>query len=235
MKKLYLIQTGATFDELTAKHGDMDAWFLRGLAPYTAQVVAPFRGDALPDPETVLGAVITGAHCMVTDRLEWSEETAAWIRALHALSVPMLGVCYGHQLIADALGGKAGFHPAGIEVGTAEITLTDAASDDPLFAKMPRTFPAHVAHSQSAVSLPPDAVLLATGTHEPHHSFRAGKHAWGVQFHPDFTAELTREYVKRSGKKLAERGLTVEEALVTVCETPDSETLLRRFAEYCQK
>ncbi len=65
----------------------------------------------LPEPRHFSGAILTGSHSMVTDHEPWSERTAAWIPAVMAAGTPLLGICYGHQLIAYALGGDVGPNP----------------------------------------------------------------------------------------------------------------------------
>ena len=70
---------------------------------------------------------------MVTDREDWSEQTAAWIPRVIASGTPVLGIFYGHQLMAHAMGGVVGNFAAGVELGTVPVTLTDKADKDPLF------------------------------------------------------------------------------------------------------
>ena len=162
--------------------------------------VAPNRarysnaGQALPAQADIAGVVVTGSHSMVSDREPWSEAAAAWLRDAVAAEVPVLGICYGHQLLAHALGGEVGYHPQGIELGTVPVSLHDAAQDDPLFAGLPTQFDAQAAHRQSVRRLPEGATLLAGNHFEPHHAFRFGTRAWGVQFHPEFGEAATRAY-----------------------------------------
>jgi GMP synthase (glutamine-hydrolysing) len=68
-------------------------------------VARVYAGEPLPAPDNATIAVITGSWDMVTERLPWSEMTAAWIREAMAIEMPLFGVCYGHQLMAHALGG----------------------------------------------------------------------------------------------------------------------------------
>ena len=177
--------------------------------------------------------MITGSHDMVTDALPWIADTAAWIRRAVDAGLPLLGICFGHQLMADALGGRADYHPGGVEIGTADITRTRASAEDPLFRGLPEVFPGHVTHSQTALKLPEGATLLATGSHDPHQAFRVGSSAWGVQFHPEFDAPAIREYIARREAELAASGRDVAAIRATVRDTPHSASLLKRFADYC--
>jgi len=107
----------------------------------------------------------------------------------------VLGVCYGHQLLAHAFSGTVDYHPEGRESGTHTVTLTESAASDALFGTMPSQFSAQLTHKQSVLSLPPQALLLGASDFEPDHAFRIGEYAWGVQFHPEFTDEVMRSYL----------------------------------------
>ncbi len=131
---LLLIQVGSPPDDVRAREGDVPVWFRRALGPDgdALQVVRVFEGEPLPAPGEHRAAIITGSWAMVTDRLDWSEATADWIRQAMRIDMPLFGVCYGHQLMADALGGQVGYHPDGIELGCQEIECLPGMSSDPL-------------------------------------------------------------------------------------------------------
>jgi len=237
MNKFLIVRTGGTFPDYAEKRKDFEHWTAEGmgLADNQWQCVNVQAGEPLPDPAGFAGAAVTGSHDMVTDDARWIHDAKAWIcRAVDA-GLPLLGICFGHQLMADALGGKAGDHPDGVEIGTADITLTAEAGADPLLGGLPPVFKGHVTHFQTAHQLPPGAVLLATGTHDPHQSFRVGGHAWGVQFHPEFDAPAIRHYIDMREAELSELGRDVAGIRATVCDTPESASLLEKFAEYCRK
>ena len=92
--------------------------------------------------ENLAGIVITGSPSMVSARLDWSERTAYWLRRAVPTGLPVLGVCYGHQLLAHALGGHVGLNPAGRQIGTVTAQLIDGHKEDPLFGHLPARFPA---------------------------------------------------------------------------------------------
>ncbi|WP_093055972.1 glutamine amidotransferase [Variovorax sp. YR634] len=229
---LVIVKLGDTFEALRAQRGDFEHWIADGLDTHALPllVVDPRRGDALPDPAEVSGAVVTGSHAMVSHRKPWSETTAAWLAQLVARDTPVLGICYGHQLLAHALGGEAGDHPQGAEVGTVTVTLDDAAATDQLLRGLPAQFPAHVVHWQSALRLPEGAVRLAGNDHEPVHAFRAGAHAWGVQFHPEFDADVMRGYIDQLAGDLARAGTDPAALREHVVPTDAAAGLLGRFA-----
>lgn len=113
--RLLLVQTGTPPTAIRQAHGDLPRWFRTLLAPWQTQLttVRVFEDEPLPTPDNQTLAVLTGSWAMVTDRLAWSERTADWIRQAVAIDMPLFGVCYGHQLMAHALGGEVAYHPGG--------------------------------------------------------------------------------------------------------------------------
>ncbi len=134
--RLLLVQTGTPPTAIRQAHGDLPRWFRTLLAPWQTQLttVRVFEDEPLPTPDNQTLAVLTGSWAMVTDRLAWSERTADWIRQAVAIDMPLFGVCYGHQLMAHALGGEVAYHPGGRESGSQTITLSPWGVDDPLLS-----------------------------------------------------------------------------------------------------
>lgn len=230
MQKI-IIKTGRTYPELAAQLGDFEHWIARELnaAPGEWRVVDVQHGEALPPVAECAGAVITGSPAMVSDYEGWSVVTAAWLRDAVAHHVPVLGICYGHQLLADALGGCVAYHPQGPEAGVVEVNLLPEAGADALLADMPATFPAAVIHWQSVTTLPPGAVRLAANDFEANHAFRLGS-AWGVQFHPEFDQAAMDAYLEHLAPALQAAGQQPEALRQQLRPTPQAAGLLQRFA-----
>ena len=231
MKPVLIIRTGRAPETISARHGDFPRWFRLGLRLRDAhvRVVDVEQGDRLPDPDDCAGAVITGSASMVTEKLPWSERTAGWIRNAMDVDLPMLGVCYGHQLMSHALGGRVDYLPGGREMGTLRIVTQGDAAKDALGAGLPQEFRAHATHEQSVMELPRGAVSLARSDRDPHHLVRYGKHAISTQFHPEFSAEVMRAYIRRKHDVLREEGHAPDALLAAVVPTPDATMLLRHF------
>src|SRR3546814_17526532 len=105
---------------------------------------------------------------MVTDRADWSERTGRWAKRLIELDKPLLGVCYGHQLMAVVMGGTVGYPPDGRELGTLPVTLNARGCDEPWTGRLPPVFNGHLPDAQPVWVPPPGAQEQASSVHEPH-------------------------------------------------------------------
>lgn len=230
--KIVIVQTGTAVPSVRRRFGDFAAWFRRGLglAPRQTQVLRVDRGAQLPRPRDVAGAVITGSGAMVSDRLDWSEATAAWLRRAVDADVPLLGVCYGHQLLAHALGGRVGYNPHGREMGTVRIERS-RHQDDALLGDLPAVFDAQATHLQTVLRPPRDAVVLAYSAQDRCQAIRYAPYAWGVQFHPEFGVAQMRAYIRARDGALENEGFDVAAMLREVRATPQAKAVLRRFAK----
>lgn len=232
MKPVLIIRTGRAPEPIRARHGDFPHWFRlgAGLHPRQLRIVDVAVGEALPPPREVAGAIITGSAAMVTAREAWSERTAGWIRDAMDAELPLFGVCYGHQLMAHALGGCVDYLPGGREIGTQTIELSPLAARDPLAVALSTSFRAHTTHEQSVIEPPEGAAVLARSARDPHQLLRYGPHAVSAQFHPEFNAEVMRAYIRRKHADLQREGADPQEIFGAVAATPVARRLLRQFS-----
>ncbi len=240
-KPILIALMGSTFPSLIERRGDFDRWVVQGMdVPWQqVRVVRVAEGEVLPPVEELAGVVVTGSPAMVSERLPWSERTAEWLGDAVAREVPVLGVCYGHQLLAHALGGEVGLNPKGREIGTVEVERSedpdrdspgrDLTVGDPLWDGVPARFLQQTTHSESILELPPGARLLARTALDPNHAFAVGKRAWGLQFHPEFDAAIMRTYLEERAEDLAREGLDADALSKEVRDCAWGAKLLRRF------
>ena len=102
-----------------------------------------------------------------------------WVRDLEK---PFMGLCLGHQLLADALGGTCGPQRPP-EIGIMDVALTAEAQDDTVFRDLPKSFKAVQWHSVRVAQPPEGAVVLAKSEACPCQAMRVGQHAWSMQYH----------------------------------------------------
>lgn len=231
-----ILETGQPVESMR-RHRGFPHWIrvAAGLPADAAVVVNVQAGEALPSREGFAGTIVTGSGAMVTDRADWSEASAAWLRDAAHAGMPLLGICYGHQLIAHALGGEVGWHPAGREMGTVELELHADAAHDPLFTGLPAQFAAQATHLQTVLRAPDGATVLARSVHDACHAFRWGHHAWGVQFHPEFSTTHMRGYVRARRDALRGEGRCPHAVAREVSATPHARRVLRRFVRHAAR
>lgn len=230
---IVIIQTGHPPREVVDRHGDFSTMIrtMAGQTPAPVEVVAVHDGELLQEPGRYRAAVITGSPAMVTDQAAWSERTASWIRRAFESGLPMLGICYGHQLLAHALGGKVGYHPQGRQVGTGITRLLHAGAATPLFDGFPSTFEAHLIHQQSVLEPPAGATVLARSDSDPHQVLRYSPHVFSTQYHPEFSAAVMRTYLACFAPALLREGFDIETLQGAIHDTPHAQRLLQRFVE----
>jgi GMP synthase-like glutamine amidotransferase len=110
MPRVTIIETGIISPQQRARHGSFPLMFQRMMgaadASITFDIVSVVAGEPLPDPETLEAILITGSPAGVYDGLGWIARLEDFVRAAHAGKIPMVGICFGHQLMAQALGGS---------------------------------------------------------------------------------------------------------------------------------
>lgn len=143
--------------------------------------------DAADSDAVILGGA--GEHS-VTDRHPFSPWVEELVARLVADGRPLLGSCYGHHLLAQVTGGEVVTDPASEEVGTFDVTLTEAGLADPVLAGLPRTFAVQLGHHDRVARPGAGLVELARSERCPWQIARvAGKPAYGTQFHAEMDYE----------------------------------------------
>ena len=237
MKPLIIIKAGSTFPSVKPVMGDFEDWVVCGcgLSADNFSVIHITENQALPAFDQISGVIITGSHAMVTDQEPWMQTLASWIPAVVDRSIPLLGICFGHQLLAQAMGGYVDYHPQGLEMGTVAITLTEEGRQDMLFDNLPDNFLVHSTHEQTVLKLPANAVILAENLFETHHAFRLGDRAWGVQFHPEFTADIMKIYAREEVESMSTVNYDINALEASICNTGDADAVLKNFMAIVQK
>lgn len=190
-ERILLLQTGSA-----PPTSEQDYAQLFGQALGLEPVLADARLGEFPEGDWA-GVVITGSAFSTYEELDWIQPAEEYLRELAARGVPLYGVCFGHQLLAQAFGGKVERCPHGWELGTSRVELTDLGRNDPLFADLPEALSVQQSHADVVTVLPEGAEILAGNPHWGVQAFRLGQRIWGTQFHPEFTAATMAAAVER--------------------------------------
>jgi GMP synthase (glutamine-hydrolysing) len=137
------------------------------------------------------GVVISGSQTSVYEDRAWIADLETWVRRADDVGVPMFGICWGHQLLAQALGGSV-VDMGRYELGYHRIERTVAT---PLFEDVDEAFVAFTTHSDEVVELPPGGTATAANDHALQ-GFKRG-YVFGVQFHPEYDLETARLVTKQ--------------------------------------
>jgi GMP synthase (glutamine-hydrolysing) len=223
------------FQGLLARHDDVET-----------RVVDATLGATLghmPDLAGVDGIVVTGSPASLTAPEPWMGPALALVRTAHAEQTPLLGVCFGHQLIGAALDGRVIRNPLGWELGSHEIALSDAGRDDPLFAGLPARFRVNLSHqdivAEGSLAHVPGVRILAGNAKAAIQALAVGPRMRGVQFHPEFSGPVTAAYIDTRREMLAEDAMQrhapedlPERLLAEVRDCPEGEQVLHNFVTY---
>ncbi|HEU0104465.1 MAG TPA: type 1 glutamine amidotransferase [Mycobacteriales bacterium] len=196
-------------------------------------VLRPYDGDPVPERVDADALVVLGGPYEAYDDTSapWLAATKALLRAAVADRVPVLGVCLGAQLLAEAAGGVVEAGDSGPELGARLVAKRDVAGADPLVWDTPMSWICVQWHGDAITELPPGATLLASSTRYPHQMFRLGERAWGLQFHVEATAEMVRDWAAQDDELLADPDLLLERTLGELPEVAELwQPVLERFA-----
>ncbi len=199
------------------------------------RVVNVGRGD-VPSPHHLheVDAVLIGGagQYSAAEDYDWTPAVLDFVRYVVEEGVPLFGSCWGHQIIARALGGRVVYDPEHSELGCGWVQLTNAGQNDPLFHRFPRRFKANMGHHDRVVELPPTAVELAHNDQQ-YQAFRLD-HApvYGTQFHSELDAERERERIlvyREHYRDALPDEETVQRVLENLADTTEVDHLLYDF------
>ncbi len=180
---------------------------------------------------TACAVIIGGAgtHSAVDDH-PFTEPLTVLINELVERGTPLWGTCWGHQMMARALGGELLHDPDRGEVGTHEVTLLDAGQSDPLFDGVPLTFLTQMGHHDHVTALPAGAIEMARTPLSANQVFRLpDRPVYGTQFHTELDARrLTERLTIYKGIYTPGEG-HLERTIDAIEPTPHADTLMKRF------
>lgn len=233
--KLIVLRAGDAAAPVAARRGEFFGWIKR-------EVGELWKGEwlehdvrtnePLPGPRDAAGFVITGSSSSVTERAPWMLRTEELIRGIADAGTPLFGICFGHQMVGEALGGRVAKNPRGREIGSVEVRVLPHAPRDPILTGIGERFRANGTHVDSVVELPRGARVLAETDLEPYAAFAIGDAIKCVQFHPEMDGDAMRGYLEARAHLIEAEGGDPKALLARVTDAPEGASTLRSFVRH---
>ncbi|SHI23840.1 glutamine amidotransferase-related protein [Ferrimonas marina] len=216
--------------KLASEYGQYADMFIRGLSELSDGLrfqVFDAMASELPAPDSLSAWIITGSRHSAYEELPWIAQLKDWIQQAQKHPTRIAGICFGHQVIAEALGGRVAKHPGGWGMGSYPTRRTGApdylADSDPELYLLS-------SHQDQVVQLPPGAQLLATSAFCPHYSFGLDDRVLTVQGHPEFLVGYNRALADKRREQIGEA--VYEQALASFERPPQSQRFLQGMLRF---
>ena len=212
-RRLAILTTFEGDMPFTASHPDDGAKVAAGLGgcrpTWQFDTWRTSAGEWPPDAACYDGLIITGSPASVNDEAPWIAQLKQLIRDRHQSKGAMLGLCFGHQAIASAMGGRVARSALGMRVGTASTQLDrTTAWMEPLRP----AFTLYAAHDEQVVALPDAATCLGGDDGCAVGAYTIGDHVLGLQYHPEFSAAFMSDLLDTLAPKLSAEALALGRA-----------------------
>ncbi|MEV3843536.1 glutamine amidotransferase-related protein [Aeromonas veronii] len=205
--------------------------FIRGFAALAPElefrVWSALDGELPEDLHECDAWLITGSRHDAYSDIPWIQALRAWIRQVHDADVKLAGVCFGHQVIAQALGGEVVKSTKGWGLG---VSVHPMLADEPWMAPARDQIRILASHQDQVALLPPGATRLAGNDFCPNFMFLQGNNIVAIQGHPEFSVEYNRALIERR------RGLLPDEryqsSLSSLEGEVDSATMMQWLLQF---
>jgi GMP synthase (glutamine-hydrolysing) len=203
--------------ELRGISGDYEDMFRRMFADHDDVDIVAYdviAGQLPSDPEECDAWLTTGSRHSVNDDEPWIRALEGFVREVAAADVPFIGICFGHQMLAKALGGSVVRSKQGWGVGVKEVDVLPELG-------LGESYRVLTSHQDQVETIPPGGEILGWNEHCPVSMLRVGSKMLGIQGHPEFDPAYSRALMElRRGRAISE--LLVEEGLASLDQAPDS-------------
>lgn len=207
MLRIAILQTGHNNPNLPKTLREYPQMFRDLLLPLAPDGALELTNFAVVDgifPENVTdfdGYIITGSRHGVYEDLPFIAPLMQFIRDCYALKIPQIGICFGHQALAQALGGQVIKSDKGWGVGIRKVDVVETTN---WMSKENDTLELIYVHQDQVIALPDDAVLLAGDAFCPNAAYAIGSHVFSVQGHPEFDKDYVHELLAIRGDDMGE-------------------------------
>ncbi|MBI1761384.1 MAG: type 1 glutamine amidotransferase [Acidobacteria bacterium] len=177
--------------------------------------------------------ITTGSRFSVYDDVPWIHRLKAFVRQIHEAGKPYVGICFGHQMLAEALGGRVAKAPSGWGVGVHACEITQAESPEIWMQPPQRQCWLQYMHQDQVLELPAHAVVLGRSAHCPVAMFRAAPHMLGIQAHPEFTADYSRALLHDRRARIGDE--RAQQALDSLGQPTDEAVIMQWIAVFLRQ
>ncbi|MEJ6655846.1 MAG: gamma-glutamyl-gamma-aminobutyrate hydrolase family protein [Pseudomonas sp.] len=232
--KIGILQCDDVKDSLQASYGNYPEMFsglLQELVPGCELPVYRVLDGELPDSATACDAwLITGSKFGVNDDLPWIDALCEFVRTLWEQEVPLVGVCFGHQLMAKALGGTVRKSEKGWGIG---MSFNQVVERKPWMEPFQSHLDLLVSHQDQVTILPPQAEVLASSEFCPYYLIQYGDCFLSVQGHPEFCEGYCRDLMIMRQQTLPPARLRA--GMASLSAEVDSKLMMRWIVRFLQE
>lgn len=230
--RIGLLETDVLYDDLIKEYGSYGLMFEKyftqlSQSPLEFVYYQVQQGELPLLIDECDAYIITGSKAGVYENHDWIEPLSNWVREADAAQAKVLGVCFGHQLIAQALGGHVEMSDKGWGVGVRSLLTT---SDSPFSQPLPKYLDLIYSHKDQVITLPPTARNFLSDDFCPHAGFTIGQHIVSFQGHPEFDAIYSERLLKRRAEMIGEA--TYSKGINSLRQSTDSNFIGRLILDF---
>lgn len=200
--KIGLLQCDHVEPDLQSRFGDYNDFFVRLFQPWDDVVFTVFDVPQGEYPDSISeydGYISTGSRCSVYDDESWIRRFKQFVQELYHQRQKFVGICFGHQMIAEALGGRCGKADTGWGIGVKKVAIRDQQK---WMKPEQDSYRLLVSHQDQILQLPPDATVIGENSHCPYSMITVADHFLGIQAHPEFTPGYARELMRMRNDRI---------------------------------
>ncbi|PPC75129.1 GMP synthase [Pokkaliibacter plantistimulans] len=229
--KIGILQCDDVNEKLQPRHGNYPEMFMALLREQdpalTFQTYRAMEGELPAHPDECDAYITTGSRHGVNDGFDWIADLEHLVRQLYEANKRLVGICFGHQLMAKALGGQVIKSEKGWGVG---VSFNQLHAEQPWMSPWQQAMDLIVSHQDQVVGLPDNAQVLASSSFCPYYMVQYGDHLMSIQGHPEFSKAYSADLMQMRKGIIPEN--RVREGMASLNATLDDRLVLRWIVQF---